>query len=62
VADKNDPQIQAALSAARARGAIADRIAELAPVVEDDPAALLILHLAEAYAGLATEPPRVRAS
>jgi hypothetical protein len=62
VAVKNDPQIQAALSAAKAREAIADRIAKLAPVVEDDPQALLILHLAEAYASLAAEPPRVRAS
>ena len=62
MADKNDPQIRAALSAAKARGAIADKIAELAPVVEDETAASLILQLAQAYAGLATEPPRVRAS
>ena len=62
MADKNDPQVEAALSAAKARRAIADKIAKLAPVVEDDPQALLILRLAEAYANLAAEPPRVRAS
>jgi hypothetical protein len=32
------------------------------PGVEDDAAAQVILHLAEAYAHLAAEPPRARAA
>ena len=56
-----DAQASAALEAADARRAIARKIAELVPKVKDDAAAQMILHLAEAYAHLASEPPRTRA-
>jgi len=39
---------------------IADRIAKLAAGVKDDERALMVLHLAEAYGHLASEPPRTR--
>ncbi|HEX9122413.1 MAG TPA: hypothetical protein VF984_03510 [Actinomycetota bacterium] len=55
-----DAQARAALGAADARQAIASRISALVPTVEDDAGALVVLHLAEAYAHLAAEPPRVR--
>lgn len=55
-----DPQTQAAASAAKARKVIADRIGELAAGVENDDRALVVLHLAEAYGHLASEPPRTR--
>ena len=54
-------QAGAALEAAETRRAIARKIAELVPKVKDDAAAQMILHLAEAYAHLASEPPRARA-
>jgi hypothetical protein len=54
-------QAEAALVAARARQAIAKRIAALVPKVEKEGEAQVILHLAEAYAHLAAEPPRARA-
>lgn len=55
-----DVQVEAAVAAARARQVIAERIKELVPGAEDDAAAQVILHLAEAYADLATETPRSR--
>jgi hypothetical protein len=55
-----DPQAEAAASAAKARRLIADRIAKLAPGVENDDLAQVVLHLAEAYGHLASEPPRTR--
>jgi hypothetical protein len=54
-------QAEAALRAAEAREAIATRIAQLAPKVKDDTGAQVVLHLAQAYASLASEPPRMRA-
>jgi hypothetical protein len=56
-----DVQAQAAHAAAEARQVLASRIALLAPKVEDDAGARTIVSLAEAYAHLAIEPPRVRA-
>jgi hypothetical protein len=56
-----DAQAVAAITAAVARTAIAEKIGSLAPDVEDDTQALVVLHLAEAYANLAVEPPRARA-
>ena len=55
-----DPQVAAAASAAKARQVIADRIAKLAAGVKDHERALMVLHLAEAYGHLASEPPRTR--
>ena len=55
-------QPRSAQVAAKAREAIAKKIAELVPGVEDDAAAQVILRLAEAYAHLAAEPPRARAA
>jgi hypothetical protein len=60
--DEGDAQAAAALAAAGARQAIATRIAALVPQVEDDTRAQMVLKLAEAYAHLAAEPPRVRAT
>ncbi len=59
---KMDAQEDAAEVAAKARQAIAQKIWKLAPDVEKDVDAQLVLRLAEAYANLAAEPPRVRAS
>lgn len=59
--DEVDVQAEAAELAAKARQAIAKRIEELAPLVEQQTEAQVILHLAEAYANLAAEPPRARA-
>lgn len=61
MADNTDAQADAALNAARARAGIAERITQLAPHVESEADAELLLRLAEAYANLAAEPPRVRA-
>jgi hypothetical protein len=55
-------QAKSAQVAAKAREAIAKKIADLVPGVEDDAAAQVTLHLAEAYAYLAAEPPKVRAA
>lgn len=55
-----DPQTRAAVSAAKAREAIAEKITKLTPGVKDDAQAQVILHLAEAYGHLAAEPPRTR--
>ena len=60
--DNTDAQADAALSAAKAREVIAARISALVPDVASDAEAELVLRLAEAYASLATEPPRVRAA
>ena len=54
-------QAEAAQVAARARKAIVRKIASLVPKVEDDTGAQVVLHLAEAYAYLAAEPPRAGA-
>ena len=62
MAEKIDEQASAAHKAATARQAIAGRIRKLAPSVEKDADAQVVPHLAEAYASLAAEPPRVRAS
>ena len=60
--EKTDVQLDAAQNAAKTRLAIAKRIAKLVPGVQKDVDAKLVLHLAEAYANLAAEPPRVRAT
>ncbi|MGH2636367.1 MAG: hypothetical protein ACRDHU_09535 [Actinomycetota bacterium] len=61
MAAQTDSQVKAAAAAARARQLIAERISKLAPGVENDDLAQVVLHLAEAYAHLAMEPPRSRA-
>jgi hypothetical protein len=61
MADQGDVQAEAAELAAKARQAIAKRIAKLVPTVEQQSEAQVIMHLAEAYAHLAAEPPRARA-
>lgn len=59
---QTDALAKAAAAAARARQMIAERISKLVPSVEnDDDLAQVVLHLAEAYAQLAVEPPRSRA-
>lgn len=60
MAEREDEQSEAAQVAARTREAIAKKIATLVPKVEDDTEAQVVLHLAEAYAQLAIEPPRTR--
>ena len=62
IVEKTDVQVNAARTAAKARQAIAERIGKLAPSVEKDADAQVVLHLAESYANLAAEPPRVRAT
>jgi hypothetical protein len=61
MAEPGDVQAEAAQLAAKARQAIATRIAKLAPTAEQQTEAQVILYLAEAYAQLAAEPPRTRA-
>jgi hypothetical protein len=61
MSERMQAQSAAALRAAEAREAIASKIAQLAPKVKDGAGAEVILHLAEAYAALAAEPPRTRA-
>ena len=56
-----DAEMKAAAAAAKAREVLANRIAKLVPGTESDDLALVIVHLAEAYANLAVEPPRSRA-
>jgi len=58
---QTDGQMKAATAAARARQVIAEKIAKLVPAVEKDDLAQVVVHLAEAYAHLAAEPPRIRA-
>ena len=60
--ERDSSQARSAQVAAKARRAIAKKIADLVPEVEDDAAGQVILHLAEAYAYLAVEPPRSRAA
>ena len=60
--ETTESQADAAGSAAKARKAIAEKIRKLAPDVAKDADAQIVLHLAEAYANLAAEPPRVRAT
>jgi hypothetical protein len=60
--ERDSSQTRSAQVAAEAREAIAKKIADLVPGVEDDPVAQVILRLAEAYAYLAAEPPRARAA
>ena len=62
MAERGSSQAKSAQVAAKARGAIAKKIADLVPGVEDAAAAQVILRLAEAYAHLAAEPPRARAA
>ena len=61
MAEPVDVQAEAAELAAKARQALAKRIAKLSPTAEQQSEAQVILHLAKAYAHLAAEPPRVRA-
>ena len=61
MAELEGAQSEASQVAARTRQAIAKKIATLVPKVEDDTEAQVVLHLAEAYARLAIEPPRTRA-
>jgi hypothetical protein len=58
--ERSNSQGDAAVRAADARAAIAKKIATLARGVKDDADAQMVLHLAQAYAALATEPPRTR--
>jgi len=58
--ERSDSQGDAAVRAADARAAIAKKIATLARAVKDDADAQMVLHLAQAYAALASEPPRTR--
>ena len=58
---RQDAELKAAAAAAKAREAIASRIAKLVPATENEELASVVLHLAEAYASLAVEPPRSRA-
>ncbi len=53
--------MRAAAAAAKAREVIAKRIAELVPETANDELASVVVHLAQAYASLAVEPPRSRA-
>lgn len=60
--ERGQSQLEAATWAAEARAAIAKKIASLAGTVKDDADAQMVLHLAQAYAALAAEPPRARGS
>jgi hypothetical protein len=60
MATQADAQTKSAIAAAKAREVLAEKIAKLTAVVEDDAGAKMILHLAEAYGHLAAEPPRTR--
>jgi hypothetical protein len=56
-----DSEMKAAAAAAKAREVIAKRIAKLVPEAANDELASVVVHLAQAYASLAVEPPRSRA-
>lgn len=60
--DGTKEQADAARSAAKARQVIAEKIEKLVEGAQKDADAQIILHLAEAYANLAAEPPRVRST
>ncbi len=62
MSERQESQAEAAIRAADARAAIAKKIATLAGRVKDDADAQMVLHLAQAYAALAAEPPRARGS
>jgi len=62
LSEHDQAQTDAAAQAAEARAAIAKKIASLAGKVKDDVDAQVVLHLAQAYAALAAEPPRARGS
>ncbi len=62
MSDQTDSQAEAAIRAADARAAIAKKITSLAGKVKDEAEAQMVLHLAQAYAALAAEPPRARGS
>ena len=56
-----DSEMRAAAAAAKAREVIANRITKFVPATENEELATVVVHLAEAYANLAVEPPRSRA-
>jgi hypothetical protein len=58
--ERAESQAEAAIRAADARTAIAKKIMSLAGKVNDEADAQMVLHLAQAYAALAAEPPRAR--
>lgn len=60
MSERPQSQADAAVRAAEARAAIAKKIVTLARGVKDDNDAQMVLHLAQAYAALAAEPPRTR--
>jgi hypothetical protein len=60
--DRAESQADAAKRAADARAAIAKKITSLVGKVEGGADAEVVLRLAQAYAALATEPPRTRGS
>jgi len=60
--ERDSSQARSTQVAAKARQAIAKKIADLVPGSEDAAAGEVILNLAEAYAYLAVEPPRARAA
>jgi Skp family chaperone for outer membrane proteins len=60
--DQRTSQGDAAIRAADARAAIAKKITSLARTVTSEMEAQMVLHLAQAYAALAAEPPRTRGS
>jgi Skp family chaperone for outer membrane proteins len=58
--DRAQAQSDAATRAADARAAIAKKIASLVGKVQGSEDAEVVLKLAQAYAALASEPPRTR--
>jgi hypothetical protein len=58
--DRVQAQADAAARAADGRAAIAKKIASLVGKVEEPSDADVVLRLAQAYAALASEPPRMR--
>ena len=60
MSERTESQAEAAIRAADARAAIAKKITSLAGKVKDETEAQMVLHLAQAYAALAAEPPRAR--
>jgi len=60
MSERAESQAEAAIRAADARAAIAKKITSLAAKVKDEAEAQMVLHLAQAYAALAAEPPRTR--
>jgi hypothetical protein len=60
MSERGESQAEAAIRAADARTAIARKITSLAAKVKDETDAQMVLHLAQAYAALAAEPPRTR--